>query len=431
MSARLNPADQFTLAMDHEIRKSGLAGNFCGIVLELDGVADENEIARRCRDFPRKFPRATARLQQHGRQYEWVPLENQSLPFHRHDLHSSETGEVELEQVLNRILNKPDPPFEAPPFEIYLIKAREKSHLIIRWFHPACDAKGAELIFHHLFQDDTAEQKPVDSPLDRLLERWSLWKKIKFIIKARQQIHQLDRHSTILPAAKPVAPDGLKTRLVRFDEQQSKKILEQARRHAGLTGTSLYFIGCMMRAMEQAGSSKGDAYCVPYAMNIRKRKSLYPVFGNQVSFLFAQAGRDIVKSRERLFSHLREQNKTAIKQGLDHAMLALMQTARWLTLERHGAIVRNRPDGRERSSFWFSFTGGMEPDPVSITGCPITGMYQFSQLTAPPSLGLLVNNYQGRIVLSYNYIQNQFTPVWIDKLVQTMSLELFGDERRP
>ncbi len=430
MSARLNPADQFTLAIDHEIRKSGLAGNFCGIVLELDGTADENDIARRCREFPAKFARSTARLQQHGRQYEWSLTANQSLPFHLHNLHSPEIDEMETEQVLNHILNKSVSPFEAPPFEIYLVKTPNKSHLILRWFHPACDAKGAELIIHHLFQDNTAEQGPGDSPIDQLLARWSLWKKIKLIIKARQQILQLDRYSTILPVATPVAPDKLKVRLARFDEEQSEKILEQARRHTGLTGTSLYFIGCMMRAMEQAGCSKGDAYCVPYAMNIRKRKSLYPVFGNQVSFLFAQADKDIVKSRERLFSHLREHNKTGIKQGLDHAMLALMQVARWLTLERHGEIVRNRPDGRERSSFWFSFTGGMDPDPVSIAGCPITGMYQFSQLTAPPSLGLLVNNYQDRIVLSYNYIQNQFTPAWIDDLMQRMSLELLGDERR-
>jgi hypothetical protein len=163
---------------------------------------------------------------------------------------------------------------------------------------------------------------------------------------------------------------------------------------------------------------------VPYAANLRRRKALSPMFGNQVSFLFAQAGRDTVRSRQQLFAHLREQNRAAIRQGLDHAMLPLMQAGSWLSLEKYGRIVRNSPNGRERSSFWFSYTGEMEPEPEAIAGCPVRGMYQVSQVSSPPGLGLLASIFQGRLVLSYNCINNQVQGDWLERLTQAMTAEL-------
>jgi hypothetical protein len=185
----------------------------------------------------------------------------------------------------------------------------------------------------------------------------------------------------------------------------------------------------MMRALQSVdGVNTSDAYCVPYAMNLRKRKALFPIFGNQVSFLFAQADRGVVQSRTALFEHLREQNKQAIKQGLDRAMLPLMQAGSWLSLEKYGDIVRKAPDGRERSSFWFSYTGSMDPEPSSIEGCKINNMHQFSQVTAPPSLGLLVSNFQGKLTLSFNYVSNHFDSAWLASLLEKMASELLEND---
>ena len=51
-SQRLNPADHFTLVLDYEIRKSGLAGNYCALVLELDGtLSGEHGVGLVKRDY--------------------------------------------------------------------------------------------------------------------------------------------------------------------------------------------------------------------------------------------------------------------------------------------------------------------------------------------------------------------------------------------
>ena len=107
-----------------------------------------------------------------------------------------------------------------------------------------------------------------------------------------------------------------------------------------------------------------------------------------------------------------------------------MQAGSWLSLEKYGRIVRDSPSGRERSSFWFSYTGDMEPEPVAIAGCPVCGMYQLSQVTAPPGLGLLASHFQGRLVLSYNCINNQLQSDWLERLTQAMTTELL-DEKSP
>jgi hypothetical protein len=111
-------------------------------------------------------------------------------------------------------------------------------------------------------------------------------------------------------------------------------------------------------------------------------------------------------------------------------MLPLMQAGSWLSLDKYGCIVRNSPSQRERSSFWFSYTGDMEPAPAVIAGCRVRSMYQVSQVTTPPGLGLLVSSFQGRLVLSYNYINNQVQTDWLERLAQAMTAELLDlDEK--
>jgi len=420
---RLNPADHFTLVLDHEIRKSGLAGNYCALVLELDGIPGHAEIARRCSVFARRFPLAVACLSRQGRQYAWIPSGDDSLPFQVSKLKSDDAAC--RQQRLLEIVNQGAPVSASAPFELHLIEATDHSLLVLRWFHPATDAKGAELVLHQLFSDSQAAQQSQPSPVERLQQQWGWWRKFRLGRQAVLNIRGLDRHASVLPLEPQRPADRLTLKLVRYDTAQTAQILVNARNQSGMTGTTLYLIGCMMRAMEATGATQeGEAYCVPYAANLRRRKALSPLFGNQFSFLFAQAGRDLLRSRQRLFSHLREQNRAAIRQGLDYAMLPLMQAGSWLSLDKYGRIVRNSPSGRERSSFWFSYTGEMEPEPEAIAGCRVRGMYQVSQVSSPPGLGLLASIFRGRLVLSFNCINNQVQGDWLECLTQAMTAEL-------
>ena len=427
----LNPADHFTLLMDHEIRASGLAGNSCALVLELAGVADAAGIARHCVDLGRRLPLSVARLQRRGRRFAWIAGADGVLPFTIETLRTEAAARRQVLDIVNRAVSVED----AAPFELTLLQGAGTALLVLRWFHPATDAKGAELLLHHLFADAPISQPPQPSPVDRLTQQWGWWRKFVLARRAVRNIRVLDRRASVLPPMQPavgdsVRPVALSQTLLRYDREQTATILSNAREQAGMTGTTLYLIGCMMRAMEAVGASAGgDAYCVPYAANLRRRKALTPIFGNQVSFLFAQAsrelvGRELVGSRQRLFAHLREQHKQAVRDGLDHAMLPLMQAGSWLPLQKYARIVRQSPQGRERSSFWFSFTGEMEPQPETIAGCAVQGMYQLSPVTTPPGLGLLVSQFGGRLTLSYSYASEVLDREWVERVATAMTAEL-------
>jgi hypothetical protein len=415
MRQRLNPADHFTLMLDHEIRCSGLAGNLCILAYELDGIPDVHELAVRASRFVARCPQAGARLCRQRRRYYWEWEAGAPIFFHHRV--------VDVHAAVCELINRKEAPENIAPLEIHLIEAADGATLLLRWFHPICDAKGAELILHHLLSDETPSADGTREPLATLINSWSLWRKIGLAWKANRHVVALDRHVSVLPRQTEGAAARLDFCIVRHSADESTTIMRHAMKQTGMTGTALYFIGCLMRAVDAAGGSHGDSYCVPYAMNLRKRRALYPLFGNQVTFLFAQASRDEASDRTRLFAALREQHKQTVRGGLDRALIPLMQAGSWLSLETFGGI-RNTRYKSERCSFWFSYTGEPEPRIDAIDGIPVKGMFQLSQVTAPPSLGLLVSHYAGRITLSYNYIPTAIDEGWMQQLIASMRAEL-------
>jgi hypothetical protein len=424
---KLNPADHFTLMMDHEIRTSGLAGNNCGIVLELEGVIDEADVRQKCQVFAERFPRSVARLYRKGRQYYWKDSSQEQLPVFFYTLDAQKNPEVDRNEKILEIVNTAVSPFETAPIEIHVFVETRKSVVLLRWFHPVCDAKGAELVCHHIFNEQMNLPEADVHIIESMFNKWSLWGKVKLAWKAISMIRKMEKIPSVLPVLNETLEKKPGHKCVVLSKDESDKVLAVAIKSTGMTGISLYFIGCMMRAIEQAGSDgEGEAYCVPYAVNFRRSKTLFPVFGNQISFLFAWAEKKFVNSRESLFAHLREQHKQAIKQKHDHAMLPLLQLGSWLPLKKHGAIVRKSPCGRERNSFWFSFTGNMDPEPEEIAGLPVKKIYYLCQVTSPPAFGVLISKFQGKIVLSFNYIETEFDPAWVDEVILAMKSELIG-----
>ena len=171
MFQRLNPADYFTLMMDHEIRRSGLVGNFCGFALELKGIPDTAEIERRCQDLSDRFPEAVARLQRQGRRYAWNLTTNESIPFEVFETKILQNGTSNRDGIISTILNRGFDLSEAPPVEIYLVRDVDDSLLVLRWFHPAFDAKGTELLLYHLFAENIPQPPAPESAIDELLSR--------------------------------------------------------------------------------------------------------------------------------------------------------------------------------------------------------------------------------------------------------------------
>jgi len=429
----LNPADYFTLAMDDEIRREAMPGSLCGFAVELDKWPEINELVSRIDEFVARFPLALASLQQQGKQFYWVQRPNPRPVFYRHFCPEGEEEHIFQHATVQRLINLREVRESTAPIEFHLILGRQKSCFLLRWLHPFCDARGAELIFSYLSSHDKAARDRFDTPetealVNGQLRKYKWWQKIHLFYKAYRYIHQLDCYSSILHGQSDQLPQQLNFQVQRFDEKQTQIIAQQARTLCGLTGTSLYYLGCLMRALQQLEPAAiGEAYCVPYAFNLRKQKAVSPVLGNHVGPLFAQATRPLLENRELLFSHLTQQNKHVIRQQLDYAFLPVMQAASWLSLKKQGQELRQSyKNSKERSSFWFSDIGQLNFAPNSFFGADISGLFHLSQLSSPPGLALLCCHYRKQLTLTYNFIEPLFSAEQIARLHGYMTRELLG-----
>ena len=433
---RLNPADSFTLAMDQEIRRDGLAGSYGCFALELSNAPDIAALQLRINEFCQRFPVAQASLQQIGRRFYWCKR-NELLPlFFQHHCPKSQNEADFLQSTVGRIINNKQPRESTAPIEFHLLNSPTIHTFFTRWIHPFCDARGADLILKYLCTADESQRLkfglPETEPLVNVqLGKYRWWQKLGLLWQGKRYIDRLDSLKSIQPFNCDRPPERLNYSVQRLSEEQTEQVVRMARQQVGLTGTSLYYIGCLMRALEKMHpDNPGEAYCAPYAFNLRKQRALTPMTGNHVCALFAQAPREIVKDRLKLFEHLKRQNTQVIRRQLDYAFLPLMWAGSWLSLAEYGKTLRlSYGSGTERSSFWFSDVGRLDIPPNSFPGAIIDGVYHVCQVTSPPALAFLSCIYRNRLTLSYNFIEPASNSGQIEALHRLMLAELLGEAK--
>lgn len=427
----LNPADYFTLALDDEIRRDGMPGGLCAFVLEMRHIPDIDKLSARIDEFVQRFPVVSASLQQNGKHFYWQPRETAPQIWFDEPCPETEDEAGYQQYALEALINHREARETIAPLTFHLLRGKTKNLFVLRWLHPLCDARGVNLILQYLCCDD-AEQRarfgnpPLASLVDEQLAKFSWWQKIGLFIKAKRHIHKIDTLQSILPPQSGAAPEKLRFAVQRLSIEETAAVAKQARQHVGMTGTSLYYIGCLMRAMHKLDPhAAGDAYCATYAFNLRKQKVLTPLLGNHVGGLFAQAPRSIMQDRAAVFKHLKQQYADVVRQQVDYAFLPLMWAGRWLPLQRYGKILREAPRaGTERSSFWFSDIGQPEIPGQTLFGAEITGMLHLCQPTCPPALAFFSCNFGKRLNFTYNFVEPVISQDWLEQLQTAVLAEL-------
>ena len=430
----LNPADSFTLAMDEEIRQDGLSGSYGCVALELSNIPDITVLEQRIFEFSQRFPVILASLQQRGRRFYWCKRSTSPQLFFQYQCPTKES-EIDFHQrIIDQIINHKQDRETVAPIEFHLITGSTKNTFFIRWLHPMFDARGADLILKYLCTEEAEQRQqfglPKTKPLVYVqLDKYRWWQKIALLLKGKRYIDKLDRLESIQPFNSELPPQRLNYTIKRLSETQTEQVIKQTRKHVGLTGTSLYYIGCLMRALDKMNPDhEGEAYCAPYAFNLRKQRALAPMTGNHVCALFAQAPREIVKNREKLFAHLKQQNMAVIRQQQDYAFLPLMWAGSWLSLEEYGKILRHsNGTTKERSSFWFSDIGRLDIPAHSFPGAEIDALFHVCQVTTPPALAFLSCIYNNQLTLSYNFVEPISHLEQIESLHKLVLTELLGE----
>jgi NRPS condensation-like uncharacterized protein len=430
----LNLADSFTLAMDEEIRQEGLSGSYGCFALELSCMPDSQALQQRIDELGQRFPMVLASLQQRGRRFYWCRRSSSPQIFFQHN-QAENTDQLAFHQrEIDRIINHKQSRETISPIEFHLISSPSKFTFFTRWIHPFCDARGADIILKFICTEESLKRQsfglPETKPLVNIqLDKYRWWQKISLLLKGKRYIDNLDKLTSIQPFNTDQKPQCLNYTVKRLTKSETEQVIKQARKQVGLAATSLYYIGCLMRALEKMNPvSEGEAYCTPYAFNLRKQRALTPVTGNHVCALFAQAPRDIVKDREKLFTYLKQRHADVIRQQQDYAFLPLMWAGSWLSLKEYGKTLRlSYGSKKERSSFWFSDIGKLDIPEQSFPGARINAVFHVCHVTTPPALAFLSCIFQNQLTLSYNFVEPNINHQQIEELHKLVLAELLAD----
>ena len=422
-----NPADYFTYVLHQEIRNAGMPGGYGGFALELGGEPDLERIQQRLDLLVEQFPRASARLEQRGKRFAWMPT-GRRIPLERHHCPHGEGAGAGL-RIAVEIFNQPVPSPDSLPLRLHWIAAGGGGLLLLNWMHPLLDARGAKILLDFLCSGQPGKFKESPPLIGEKLAQWGWWKKIGLFLKARRHNHAAISLDSCLPTAMEEGPQCLRLRVRRYSKEESRRIASLAQQYTGLAGKTLYTLGCLMRAMELEGPPVAKAgYCIPYAFNLRRQNAPTPVFGNHVSCLFARATREQARQRKGLFAHLLAQYRQTVQEELDIAYLPLMWLGQWLSPARYARRLRQQRSGGELSSVWFSDIGELRFGQEGFLGVPVSGMFHLCWMTLPPGLALLAGQFDGQTTLSYSYLHPAVDEAWLDRLMAGMDAELLETE---
>ncbi|MEM7260414.1 MAG: hypothetical protein AAF488_00385 [Planctomycetota bacterium] len=386
---RLNAADSSLLALDRFMDDRGRIGrNLVHLVVELDGaitIADlERGLGRLLQATP--WPAATLR---HGFPL-FPPYWTASNPVHPRvrEFEVDAGDRSAVDRHLQARLDDPIDPRREAPIRFDVLRASETSRttLVLTWFHPLMDPRGAENLIGYLDRLAAEEVNVVwpegvpDLAAPPLSTPWR-----DRLQQARSGKQYLDSFRETPPPTPTGAEPGAKAcfRLTRFVAPDSPD-----RRHAEMT----WRLAVVGRALGRVFRDRlGDApFVLPISVDLRKKGDAGPVFGNHLSLHFTrftptEDPADTVRA-------LRMEMIEAMKEGRHEATMAAIHLIRGLPVSLLAKRMASSTRGA-LASFHFADTGDYRGARPTFLGATVVNGYHIPTVTPRPGLGLFLNRH--------------------------------------
>lgn len=381
------------LGFDRELRQRGFAGNACQIVLQLaDRIAPE-VLAERLREQWAQRSVLSCRpgglfTPQWKRCGAGLPPQ---LRVHRR--------EPALEQ---RILNEPLATRRGELARLDLIEHEAASaDLIFTWSHALMDGVGAEHFLANLGSNESlattkasAAPAPTFAAPARLRERARLaWKYLHYL--------DLFRHAPprSLNDRFRDEPAALHCRVERFSREETERVREHGIRLCGVLGDSQFHAAVATVELHQLHQRLGHfspSYVLPVPVSLRRKGSIEPMFGNQVTMLMFQFLPEQLDSVARAVASLKKQTVEAMRMGLIESGCMLSGMFRFLPLPLYMAILK-RGMGGEICSLFFGDTAAVNPALAVFLGVPVLDFAHVAAVTPSPGLGVIFYHFRGEL----------------------------------
>jgi hypothetical protein len=389
----LRGTDVVVLAMDAGSRRGGATTPNATLVVECDGRLDPRRVTRALARFLPACPWLVARL---WRPFPWgmlhwrLPAVFETLAI-RHDVIAAGDGAA-LRGHVEDELNTPFVPAREAPVRFRIVDEpgpapRSRSTLILTWFHPLMDPRGAENLLDWLVSLDADDgtvpaAAPLVAPPDPrpLRERGPL---------AAQCGRHLKTLLTRPPASFARQLPSIGSQRVHVASFTDATASRPGGRRSEFTGR-LAVVGAAMARLAARRGLPDASFVVPVSVDLRPKGDAGPVIGNYLSFHFANFTSRDAETAAGLATHLRSQMAAALRANQIDANAVGMDILRYRPLRWFFPSVP-WAKGTDVCSFNCADTGACSPAARSFFGRTVLNAYHAPGVPGLPGLGVFFN----------------------------------------
>ena len=390
--AHLNGSDYLMLGFDHELRRSGFAGNSCQIVLQLGSAISLEALETQLAKLIQRYPILRARP---GGFFtpRWSSNGNPVVPRVR--LHNGESS------FIRETLNQPLALRRGELLRFDLFH-KDDTHvsLVFSWVHALMDAPAAE---HFLALLGHGELPVLPAGLQQACRPVSKPPLKERITSAWKYLDHLDQFCKFPPRSlgcrHPQVPPALHHHLVKMSSEESERVRANSARYAGVLGEAQYHAAVSVVELHRLHQHLGchsPSYVLPFPVGLRLKGSIEPLFGNQVSMLMFQFLPEQSEAVTDALAAIKLQASHAMRTGLFDSGRTLSELFRFLPLPIYMAVLKHGLRG-EICSLFYGDISAVNPRLTHFLGAQVEDFVHVAAVTPSPGLGVLFYHFRGRL----------------------------------
>ena len=435
---KLAPGDYFMLAQDLWMRRSGLQGNICCAVLQLDRGFDVEHFRRRLAESPMMDWLARARA---VRPLPFLPpvWYANSKPGRILFEHDDKDGEMETPWSPPEVVTRHQLRADRDPgvaFDV-LHHADGTSHLFFSWNHTHLDAQGVDFILHHLNSNSDSNGAPSvkdfisAKQLNGLpISKW--WKAAEFAHTSMKWLDESGKEPLFTPA--PPEPRSATRqnyrRRIRFTEEETARIAERCGKVASGFRKSHFYLAASIQAMHHIARQRGEAggaYLIPVPHDTRRYGARGPVFSNHLSILFYRIEAQQAEKIRDIVAELGRQMTNQIRDKFPEACMAALNMFKVIPL---GFYVKHlgKPTRGKIASLSFSDSGEACPGMPDFCGTKILDVTHLIPCWSSPGVTMLFLQFANRLSILLSCVDDCISPAEADGIERDLRRILLEGE---
>ena len=406
-------------------KREGVSNNTL-MVIEYEGSIEPERIERALARFLDVCPWPAARLR---RPFPWGALHwaagaramRQTPPVRRQRLDTPEALHAELEAELNAPIDpRREPPLRFAIFDGLGDPAGTQSALVVTWFHPLMDPRGAQNLLAHLEHlDESGEREPwggvppafVTEPDPRpLRERGRLGR------SSQRYMRALVPEPPVSPGSGLTSPG--RARFEQFSFLGDDPGLGGARSTREICWR-LALVGRTMADLWQRRGLPDVPFLVPVSVDLRPKGELGATFGNVLAFHFARFKPSQTADVDGLARKLRSQMADALRDGQIDANAVAMEFLKYRPLS---LMLRDLPGTARRETFSFNCAdlGDFPPALEKLLGRRVINAYHAPSVLPRPGVGVFFNRCGINNNLVVSWVEGAMRAAEVTRIIETI-----------